>query len=196
MRASILSLLFAACVANVAAQPRAQRKAKYSVVPLEPEDEDVTIVQTVVKTERPVTHVITSTAKPATVTVTTGTTQTVRLPEYPSVTTSTTSVASGYSFGPSSSPCCPEPAVQTVTLVASVFGDGGGVGHDPGDVSNLFVANLFGTFIAVIVIFLARPFVFFFFFFIFPARRRMAADDGPVVERHQDLMVGSPSMRK
>ncbi|RCI15659.1 hypothetical protein L249_3523 [Ophiocordyceps polyrhachis-furcata BCC 54312] len=140
MRASILSLLLAACianVANVAAQPRAQRKAKYSVVPLEPEDEDVTIVQTVVKTERPVTHVITSTPKPATVTVTTGTTQTVRLPESP-----TSTMASGYSFGPSSSPCCPEPAVQTVTLVASVFGDGVGVGVRP----------------SVMVLTVARPF--------------------------------------
>ncbi|RDA95961.1 hypothetical protein CP533_5831 [Ophiocordyceps camponoti-saundersi (nom. inval.)] len=144
MRASIVSLLFAACIANVAAQPRAQLKPKYSIVPLEPEDDDVTIIQTVVKTESPVTHVITSTPQPATVTITTGTTQTVRLPQSPLVTTSTTPVASGYSFGPSSSPCCPEPAVQTVTLVASVFGDGVGVGVRP-SVMVLTVARPFAS---------------------------------------------------
>ncbi|PHH74781.1 hypothetical protein CDD80_2853 [Ophiocordyceps camponoti-rufipedis] len=111
MRAS-LPFLVAATLA--AAHPRPSQR-RYSVVPLEPEDDDVTIVQTVVKTEPPVTHVVTTTAVPATVTVTSGTTQTLSVAISSSISNSL--AKSGASSFPSSTttppPCSTKPSVQT-----------------------------------------------------------------------------------
>ncbi|KAF4581078.1 hypothetical protein GQ602_007215 [Ophiocordyceps camponoti-floridani] len=110
MRASLPCLAIAALAVSVAAHPRPSQR-RYSVVPLEPEDDDVTIVQTVVKTEPPVTHVVTTTAVPATVTVTSGTTQTLSLAISSSISNSL--IKSGSSFPSSTttpSPCSTKPS--------------------------------------------------------------------------------------
>ncbi|PFH59294.1 hypothetical protein XA68_12586 [Ophiocordyceps unilateralis] len=191
-----LSLVVAALSACVAARPQSQSlggKRRYSVVPLEPEDDDVTIVQTIVRTEPPITHVITTTAQPATVTVTSGTTHTLSLPNSSSVSSwtvrsPTATLAPAYSSGTASSPCCSDAAVQTVTLVASIYGTS--VDHDSGDLTSLVSFDsavvVTGMVVSVIVpvivrvLALARSFVNG----IVLARRSLTSDEALAMERY------------